>query len=351
MPNLGGGGSERVCVRICNQLALENIGVELILLGKFGAFCDALHPQVQVTILNVKHIRNSGWKLARYLNAKPRVPVFVFGFDLGVVVGLLKRFRILKSPAIFREGTNPQKGKKILLRWMYRWFVNACEEVIALNNRMAESLAAVGIDADKINVISNPHPIEDVSGGAAVSKSRPMLLAIGRLIPSKGFLRLIRAFARFREQMPLATLTILGDGPMKDELERAARSLRVEKAVEYLGFVNRPQDWYRTADVYVFTSELEGQPNTLIEAIFYKCRVLAIKEPGAAELLHSVGLEENTIAPEMFEADFASGIQRVLLQPSEVLTSASDRLRQSTDPSIIANKYLQLAEQSRRHWK
>lgn len=98
-------------------------------------------------------------------------------------------------------------------------------------------------------------------------KERRRILAVGRLTPQKGFDRLISAFARIREAYSDWSLTILGEGADRPQLEKRIRELDLENRVKMPGTVTNPFDWMAEADFLVMSSRYEGFPCVVGEAM------------------------------------------------------------------------------------
>ncbi len=98
---------------------------------------------------------------------------------------------------------------------------------------------------------------------------RPVVLAVGRLVPIKRFDVLIKAFARLVAQCPDAVLLVVGDGPERGGLTRLVGRLGVAESVRLVGHVQHEQlpSWYRSADVFALSSQFDNSPNVLLEAM------------------------------------------------------------------------------------
>ena len=109
------------------------------------------------------------------------------------------------------------------------------------------------------------------------------ILATGRLVDSKRFDLLIRAYAQGNFTLPLV---IMGEGPRLKDLEALASQLGVAERVLFAGFLINPYAVMARATVYVLCSELEGFPNSLLEAMGIGLPVIATNcYHGPAEIL------------------------------------------------------------------
>jgi len=113
----------------------------------------------------------------------------------------------------------------------------------------------------------------------------PRLLCVGRLIPIKGHIVLLRAFAEARKEVPGLTLDIAGRGPLEPALKALARELDVADAVRFLGYVAPIQDAIERAAVIVVPSMGEGFGMVALEAMERARPVIAAAIGGLGELV------------------------------------------------------------------
>lgn len=122
-----------------------------------------------------------------------------------------------------------------------------------------------------VEVIGNPLDLEQMRRLAAAEPSGaepadgPTVVSVGRLTRVKRPDILLDAFAHLTRDVR-ATLFVLGDGPLREAMERRARRLGIAGQVRFVGFVPNPYAWLARADLFVLTSDFEGLPNALIEA-------------------------------------------------------------------------------------
>lgn len=93
------------------------------------------------------------------------------------------------------------------------------------------------------------------------------LVAVGRLVPQKGFDMLLDAFAQVAPRFPDSTLTIWGEGPERAALERQRDALGLSDRVRFPGVTGRPGGWIEGADIFVLSSRYEGWGIVLLEAM------------------------------------------------------------------------------------
>jgi len=131
-----------------------------------------------------------------------------------------------------------------------------------------------GLPTDKVHVLPNPTVTQELHDLAAaplddewfLAPGAKRILAVGRLAPQKGFPTLLRAFAEVSRAVP-CRLLILGEGAQRRELEAQIRQLGLDDAVRMPGFDPNPYRYMSRSDLFVLSSNFEGSPNVLKEAL------------------------------------------------------------------------------------
>lgn len=310
---LAGGGSERVCVALANHWAQEARRVEILLVRREGPFLDSLDPRVRILAADVPRVRNALTWFRRELNRLPKVPALLFGFDFGVSLAGMKRFGLLSAPLVYREGSCPLANIGPYSHWKYRAFVAGANGLIAQSETAMVKLSRLGVRPPVAQVIWNPLPLRPavVRRNPEINPPGPIrLLAVGRLSPEKGYLRLLDAVAKLHARGAGATLTIVGEGMHRKEIERCIRDRGLESVVNLAGFDPEPSRLFNEVDCFVLPSYYEGQPNALLEAIQAGCRIVAAGGSGVRELLERLDLECCWIAED--NGDFGAGLEMAL---------------------------------------
>lgn len=142
------------------------------------------------------------------------------------------------------------------------------------------------------------------------------IVTVGRLVEAKGLPLLLEAVARLIRRGIRLHLDIIGDGPLRPEIERCALELGINEAITLHGMqpADRVRDYYRQADVCVLASFLEGIPVVLMEAMALGTPAIATRVTGCPEIIES-------------------GINGLLCTPGDVesLTKALERLARDPD--------------------
>ncbi len=136
------------------------------------------------------------------------------------------------------------------------------------------------------------------------------LVWVGRLMPRKALELSLHGFSKVDEKLPIH-LTIVGDGEMGQYVPEYIAKYKLEDRVTWVGKVNYEQvkDYYRKADVFLFTSLRDTGPAQLMEAMAYSLPVVTLNLHGQAELVNdSTGIRVPVTDPETVTSDLAKAI-------------------------------------------
>nr|WP_254449996.1 CDP-glycerol glycerophosphotransferase family protein [Campylobacter lari] len=120
-------------------------------------------------------------------------------------------------------------------------------------------------------------------------KGFKIFINIARLSIEKDHAKLIRAFYVIHKENPKTILLILGDGVLKEELNNLIREFKLQKSVFLLGRISNPFPYLKKADCFVMSSNHEGQPMTLLEALVLDKAIVATDIPGNISVLENRG--------------------------------------------------------------
>lgn len=187
---------------------------------------------------------------------------------------------------------------------------------VAPSSAVAKSLRDSGFQAEQIVTIWNGLPQEDYLIHPRRPSLKPhnaSLLYVGRLVPGKGVQCLIEALPLVHRVCPDITLTVVGDGPFRPELERLCASMGLWEVTRFTG--ERPRSClpglYAEADLLVIPSFAEVFPYVALEAVASGVPVVATAVGGLPEAFG----DDVVLVPPMDPAALASGILTILRDP------------------------------------
>ncbi|MDB5672990.1 MAG: hypothetical protein JWO25_3949 [Alphaproteobacteria bacterium] len=280
LPDMRGGGAERVALRLMEDFVRAGHEVQLVLMEARGELMPLLPPEVRVFDLHAARIRNVLRPLRHYFRTERPDAIQVSMWPLTVIGVLAHRLSGSRARIVLSEHITLSKqygGLGALgwakLRHSIRFFYPFAHARIAVSRQAADDLARVsGISRDSIDVVYNPvgAPPETSQAGPDVDalwgSGGPRILTVGSLKDQKNHKLLIRAFARLLRARP-ARLMILGEGELRDSLERVAGEEGVADHVVMPGFFADPWPFYLSANLFALSSDYEGYPLVLIEAM------------------------------------------------------------------------------------
>lgn len=191
-------------------------------------------------------------------------------------------------------------------QWIERAAMRRHAAIIVVSEYVRTRLLEKGLPAEKVRTIYNgcPAPAMDTFDRAALGLDADALVIVfaGRLAEGKGVEHLISATAR----VDGVQLAILGEGPMRAQLQARAREAGVNAL--FAGFVADPTPWYLAGDAVALPSALEALPMTLIEAAACGRPAIATRVGGIPEVV----AEASGILVEYGDADgLAQAIERM----------------------------------------
>jgi glycosyltransferase involved in cell wall biosynthesis len=142
-------------------------------------------------------------------------------------------------------------------------------------------------------VISIPNPVDanrlhelaEMPDEALTRFPHQYILTVGRLVRQKNTALLIDAFARLEKSVD-EHLLIIGGGPLESRLRAQIAGYGLESKIHLLGEISNPQPWFKRASVFVLSSDSEGYPNVLLEALAHGLPVVSTDcEFGPAQIL------------------------------------------------------------------
>jgi len=330
LPSFAGGGAERVMVTLANGLHRRGHRIGLLVLDGSGPLRHLVAPGLPLHDLRQPRLRRALSGVIGFLRRLgPARVVSSFGYvNLGLALArpLLHRGTLL----YFREANLPSLSLPAqpwpgLMRRGYRWLYPLAHRVIATSDRMAqEFLHDFRLPASKLRVIGNPVDTASLRMATPQRLSGPGLraVAVGRLVPQKGFDRLLPLFAELPAD---ALLILLGDGPEADRLKAQAASLKLGERVQFAGFREDAAGWIAGADCLLLPSRWEGLPNVALEALALGTPVLATPESGGiAEIAAAAPPGAVTIAA--LEHGFAIALTQLAPRPDTAAPALRDSL-------------------------
>jgi len=281
LPDLGAGGAERVSINLGKFFKNKDFQVIFLVMVEGGDLLGEAKSQFEVHSLNCTRLRNGIQPIAHMIDRLCPDIILVHMWPLTVVTLLAQFFARHKAhiyciehiPLLTHEGKR-SFIKRVIVRLSIILTYRFAARVIGVSDGVASNVRDLARPS-KLNVATLYNPVvvtynnclEPMSFRASdTDGSRPFLLTVGSLKRQKNHELLIKAFfhGRFFENFDLV---IIGEGPERSNLEVMISSLGMSRYISLIGYESDVFSWYRRAELFVLSSDYEGLPTVLIEAL------------------------------------------------------------------------------------
>jgi glycosyltransferase involved in cell wall biosynthesis len=345
--SLQAGGAERVLSIIANYWSGKSQKVTVITLddGSKPSFYD-IDSRIQQVSLDVAAASKNGfagilnnfrrlYKLRRAIRAAQPDSIISFMTETNVLT-LIATIGLV-TPVVVTEHTDPWTGPvaDIWAKLRLRLYPRA-SRVVLLNERAQEFFdKSPGI---KTMVMPNPIVIETENEPGDMDYEVPgehLIAAMGRLSREKCFDLLIRAYSSFAAEYSDWNLMILGEGPERDSLEALIDELGLGDRVKLPGTIRYPHVMLKRADMFVSSSELEGFPMALCEAMACGLPVIATEYHAAVRDIIEDG-QNGILVPTGDSEALAAAMIHLIDDPHERKRLAENSVEIGTRYSVDA---------------
>lgn len=300
IPSFEGGGAERVALSLVDHFVSLGHHVDLLIMRGGGPLLTLLPRQVRVIALHAPRMRNLMKPLWRYLRVeRPDAlqafmwPVTSIAVVARMLSGIPTRLMLSDHTMISYHHMEYGRARKCLLRQSIRWLYPLADSRVIVSQQAADDLASyAGLRRETLRVISNPlgPPSSDYVTTPVIEQlwNGPCqrVITVGSLKSEKNHRVLLSAFTLLRRTHGGARLMIVGEGKGRQAIEAQARALGVEGEVVMPGFTLDPKPFYASADLFVLSSDYEGYPLVLVEAMSAGLRIVSTDCPsGPREIL------------------------------------------------------------------
>jgi colanic acid/amylovoran biosynthesis glycosyltransferase len=209
-------------------------------------------------------------------------------------------------------------------RQLLREVFSRCKLLLARSESLAKTMIENGCPPDKIEIQRTGIPLDEYPFVERVvpGDGRWKLLQACRLVEKKGLESTVSAFMEFRARWPDSELTIAGDGPLRERIQRFVDSHGLYRSIRFAGFLppDRLRDLYYKSHFFLHPSEtapdgnLEGIPNSLLEAMATGLPSIATYHGGIPEAIEDQ--KSGILVPESDPKAIAQALLRLAGEPS-----------------------------------
>lgn len=314
MPALPGGGAEKVLVDILKRLDRSKFEISLLLTYCEGVYVEQIPHDIELIYIHKKSTLNHE-RLLRYLH--------IFGlYNRYVDIYYKRRIRKLLAERHFDTIVSFMEGEAVRLHsyifdkadkniswvhidlltkhWSESFFRNIDHEkniyeamdnvVFVSEEAKTKFIELFNHKKDNIFVIYNLIPKDEIISKAnneIISKRKFTIVLVGRLNSQKRFDKAIDVAELLHKDGVDFDMWILGEGELRSELENRISQKGLDGIVHLIGFKNPPYPYLDVADIYLSTSDSEGYPLTMCEALCIGLPIVSTKTSGPNEILEN----------------------------------------------------------------
>ena len=267
---------------------------------------------------------------------------------LGLAAARMAGVKALATPHGF------ENVKDLKLQWFIRMGCAALKHfdaVAPLSEELSRDMAKLGVPPGRVRLVRNGVDVEEIDGerlpmGRGTVEDGPRKIGyIGQMAFRKNVGDLLAAFDRFYEAHDNCRLVLVGDGPMRQDLQEKASGLPSASAIRFLGYRRDRLKLLREMSLFSMTSSLEGIPRCMMEAMAMGVPVAAYDIPGVDKLvLHE---ETGLLAPFGDVESLKACWERLLFDEelaSRLARNARSRILEHFSAARMAQEYTELYE-------
>ena len=355
MPNLLGGGAERVLVNLLRHLDDQRFECTLFLFESKGVYLKQLPKNIKIVSAGNggRFILRMPWILFLLLIQTRKHDVVIAALELAPTYICFLASALTNTPLVAWVHISLGEYFKrigriheVISRFIYPHIKHiilasestkkSFEQWLGKKNNGKIMVIPYAIDSSVYEMHVKNHNNVTLS----VNSREPTIIAVGRLCDQKGFDILIRAHQILLKKGCIQRLLILGEGPARPELEGLIAELRLQETVRLAGFVSNPVEFMRQSTVFVLSSRFEGFGVVLVEAMLAGIPIISTDCPdGPSDVLERG--KYGVLVPVEDSNALANAIEAMLRSPEMQLQyQAKCRGRANHyNPSLVANKW------------
>jgi glycosyltransferase involved in cell wall biosynthesis len=360
--DLSGGAFTNLCTALVRGFQELGVDCHLVILAATDEEL-ARYPDIPIVTLNVKRTMFSLMATIRYLRAERPDAILPMPWYFNIVAIWAKYLAGVETKVILGEHNiisleaSIEHRDKLHLRFLpilMRYTYPAADGLVGVSqDTITDLVETLKIKAKiPMQVILNPIDLDRVRQLATQSIEHPWfqtseiptIVTVARLAKQKQIDVLLRAFALVVKVTP-ARLLILGEGPLRGELEHLAQDLGIAAAVSMPGYDPNPYRYLANCDLFVLASAWEGCPIALQEAMACGAAVVVTDALGGMKDIIADG-KYGVMVPTGDPDALASGMLQILTQP-DLKQHYRDRAQQRSQDFhylSIARQYSDLCQ-------
>jgi glycosyltransferase involved in cell wall biosynthesis len=246
--------------------------------------------------------------------------------------GFLSRLvsKLTRVPVAYTEH-NKQERYHFLTRKLNLASMNALGRIVAVSEDVAGSIRKYktslriplqtilnGVNTERFQ--RNPSAGLEIRKAFAIPLDAPVIGTVAVFRFQKRLDLWLEVAENILKKNPRCHFIVVGDGPLKSELESKRKALNLEQRVHFTGIQTEVRPYYAAFDIYMMSSVFEGLPIALLEAMSMECAVVATNAGGIGEVVRS-GVDGFTVAVDQWK-DLADAVNGLLHNNHKMKTLA-----------------------------
>ena len=281
--SMGGGGAERVVSILSREYSKQGHDVDILLLLNNKKEYD-IEPNINIVDLSgttdsrLKRLPYWLKSIRRYI--KDNRPNVIISFVARINIITQIAASGLNTKMIVSERNDPRlDGRSALIDRLTRYYYPKAHKVVFQTKRAKSFFDELN------NGVIIPNPIEVMA--YAKEKKKKKIVTAGRLAKQKNHRLLISAFKRVYKLHPDYLLEIYGEGDLRQELERQIVEEGMSSHVKLMGNKKNLHECMADAEMFVLSSDYEGQSNSLLEAMMMGLPCISTDCAGSDEIIQN----------------------------------------------------------------
>ena len=333
MASFAGGGAEKVMIDLLHRFDKSRFNITVAVLWAYGPHLKSVPEGVELIPLfnrapNFIDTQTRTWRFIHNPLWRHRLRKALEGRSFDVTISFMEgQTALLHSFIMDLAPVNISwVHADIYVSHWYKWLLSRSDERAIYRQMDAVVFVSEGVRQAYLKAVGD-HPnlqviYNIIDRDRIISRGEEFnvphdgftIISVGRLQPEKCQFRILETAAELRRRGHRFNVWLLGTGKLEEELKQLARKLNVEDCVRFLGFQTNPYPYLKAADMFLLTSDAEGYPTVVCEALCMGKPVVATTITGTVELLQdNVGVLTGKDVSEI-----ADRVEHLMLNPEEL---------------------------------
>ena len=301
LPTMEIGGAERNFLKLINFYKNKGHNVCLVLNKKKGSLLKDLEKNVQVIDMNIDRTYKSIFFLRKLIVLNKPDIFFSSLTHCNIVLIIANIFSIFKTKVYVKECNNLkfQLNYGPILNFFYIIFISFiykfASKIISVSKSLEKQLKEIlFLNPKKIFTIYNSIDSIEIKKKSKVKCKKifqnndPTIISVGKLKKQKNYINLIRAIDNLIKKKKKINSIIIGSGPEKKKLQKLIYKLKLSQRIKILPETSNPFKYMNNSDLFVLSSNYEGNPNVILEALCLKMKIVSTNcDFGPLEILEN----------------------------------------------------------------